>query len=163
VAALDASHYLVGVRQPEVAVGYAVTTDVGRTWNLVSLENVYATKVFVHAGEYWAFGIEYLDRQNHGGYGAPVSLHSKDGETWIHGARGPYEFPSCNAQGCYLWDGVVEDLYGARERFWVMPQDEILTRTWAIARNRACTLGANLMCAPAAETEHVPERPARPF
>ena len=163
VATLDSSHYLLGVRQPQVSVGYAVTTDAGKSWKLIHVDNVYATKVFVHAGEYWAFGIEYLNRQDHGGYGAPVSLHSKDGETWIHGVRGPYEFPSCNAEGCYLWDGVVEDLYGQRERFWVMPQDRTLTRTWAIAGNHACTLGTGIMCAPAVATEQMPQRPARPF
>jgi photosystem II stability/assembly factor-like uncharacterized protein len=162
VAALDPTHYLVGLRQPQVSVGYAVTTDAGRRWSLVHVDNVYATKVFAHAGEYWAFGIEYLSRQDHGGYGAPVSLHSKDGETWIHGVRGPYEFPSCNAQGCYLWDGVVEDLYGERERFWVMPQDRTLTRTWAIAGNRVCTLGGGVSCGPAAATEQLPQRPERP-
>ena len=102
VAALDSTHYLVGIRQPNVAVGYAVTADAGTTWRLVHVDNVYATKVFVRDGQYWAFGIEYLDRQNHGGYSAPVSLHSKDGVTWIHGVRGPNEFHVCNSQGCPL-------------------------------------------------------------
>ena len=86
-AALDPTHYVIGIRQPGVSVGYAVTEDAGTTWKLVHLDDVYATKVFVHEREYWAFGVEYLNRQNQGGYGAPVSLHSKDGETWEHGAR----------------------------------------------------------------------------
>lgn len=159
VAALDATHYLLGIRQPQVAVGYAVTSDGGRTWKLVHLDNVYATRVFLHDGQYWAFGIEYLDREHGGGYGAPVSLHSNDGITWTHGVRGPNEFPSCNAQGCYLWDGVVENLYGTHERFWVLPQDGNLTKIWAIAGNRACTVGRNILCGPAVTTEQPPQRP----
>jgi hypothetical protein len=154
VAALDSTHYVIGIRQPGVAVGYATTKDAGMTWKLVHVNNVYATRVFVHNGEYWAFGIEYLDRQNHGGYGAPVSLHSKDGETWMHGVRGPNEFPSCNLQGCFLRDGLVEDLYGEHERFWALPQDGTMSRIWAIAGDRACTIAAITKCGPAIATEH---------
>ena len=157
VATLNATHYLLGIRQPQVAVGYAVTTDGGETWKLVHIDNVYATRVFVHDGQYWAFGIEYLDRERGGGYGAPVSLHSDDGITWTHGLRGPNEFPSCNSQGCYLRDGVVEDLYGTHERFWILPQDGTMTKTWAIAGDRACTIAQNIRCGPAEVTEQPPQ------
>jgi photosystem II stability/assembly factor-like uncharacterized protein len=149
VAALDSTHYLVGIRQPGVAVGYAATKDAGATWKLVRVDNVFATRVFVHNGEYWAFGIEYLDRQNHGGYGAPVSLHSKDGETWVHGVRGPNEFSSCTLQGCFLRDGIVEDLYGEHEKFWALPQDGTMSKVWAIAGDRVCTIAATTKCGPA--------------
>ena len=159
VAALDTTHYLLGVRHPQVAVGYAVTTDGGKTWRLVQVDNVYATRVFVHDGQYWALGIEYLNRERGGGYGAPVSLHSNDGITWTHGVRGPNEFPSCNSQGCYLWDGVVESLYGTHERFWILPQDGTMTKTWAIAGDQACTVGHNLLCGPAVVSEQPPQRP----
>jgi hypothetical protein len=150
VAALDSTHYLIGIRQPSIAVGYAVTKDAGTTWNLVHVDDIYATKVFVHNSEYWAFGIEYLDRQNHGGYGAPVSLHSKDGETWMHGVRGPNEFPSCNSQGCFLRDGFVEDLHGEHEKFWALPQDGTMSRIWASAGDRACTIADTTKCGPQA-------------
>lgn len=152
-AALDPTHYVIGIRQPGVSVGYAVTEDAGTTWKLVHLDDVYATKVFVHEREYWAFGVEYLNRQNQGGYGAPVSLHSKDGETWEHGARGPNEFPSCNSQGCFLRDGIVEDLYGQHERFWALPQDGTMSKLWAIAGNRGCTISGTTRCGPATVTE----------
>jgi hypothetical protein len=39
--------------------------------------------VFVHEGEYWAFGHELVHREKGGGYGVPLTLHSKDGETWV--------------------------------------------------------------------------------
>ncbi len=158
-AALDPMHYLLGIRQPQVAVGYAVTTDGGNTWKLVHLDNVFATKVFVHDGEYWAFGIEYLNREKGGGYGAPVSLHSTDGRTWVHGVRGPSEFSSCTSQGCYLWDGVVEDLYGEQPKFWVLPQDGTMTREWAIAKSHACMIDGSTKCGPAEFTEHLLSHP----
>lgn len=158
VAALDSTHNLIGIRQPQVAVGYAVTSDAGGSWKLVHLDDVYATRVFVHNGEYWAFGIEYLDREKGGGYGAPVSLHSKDGENWVHGVRGPNEFPSCNVQGCYLSDGVVEDLYGEHAKFWVLPQDGTMTKTWAIAGSFACMVAVTAKCGPAEVMEEPPAR-----
>ena len=158
VAALDPTHYLIGIRQPQIAVGYAVTSDAGRLWKLVHLDDVYATRVFVHDGEYWAFGIEYLDREKGGGYSAPVSLHSKDGENWVHGLRGPNEFPNCNFQGCYLSDGVVENLYGQRAKFWVLPRDGTMTKTWAIAGNFACMVAETAKCGLVEVTEEPPAR-----
>jgi len=159
VAALDSYRYLVAFREPQVAVGYAVTQDAGRSWKLIQLPNTYATRVYVHEGEYWAFGIEYLHREDHGGYGAPVSLHSKDGETWIHGARGPNEFATCTSQGCALWDGLVEDLYGEKARFWASPEHGFLSRKWAIASNRECAVDRDLVCAPVSRSDQPPPRP----
>ena len=179
-ASLDSTHYLLGVRHPQVAVGYAVSTDAGSTWRLIHLDNVYATKVFVHAGEYWAFGIEYLDREKGGGYGAPVSLHSKDGVTWIHGLRGPNEFSTCTSQSCYLREGVFEDLYGEQPKFWVKRHEELPTanaddphatpefhiveletrvKKWAIAKGRVCSINQHLQCDPVEVTSHLPARP----
>ena len=159
VAALDSLHYLVAFRQPQVAVGYAVTQDGGKTWKLVQVPNTYATRVFVHEGEYWAFGIEYLNREDHGGYGAPVSLHSRDGETWIHGARGPNEFSTCTRQGCSLWDGLLENLYGQQPKFWILPPIGSLQRKWAIAANHACVLDAALTCSTISVSDEAPPRP----
>jgi len=162
VAALNPSHYLVSLRQPQVAVGYAVTNDAGKSWSLVQLPDTYATRVYVHEGEYWAFGIEYLNREDHGGYGAPVALHSADGEKWVHGLRGPHEFATCTPQGCSLWDGLVEDLYGQTVKFWTMPEYGKLNRRWALSGNRVCAVDEMLICAPASETEVILPMPARP-
>ena len=160
VAALDSLHYLVAFRQPQVAVGYAVTQDGGKTWKLVQVSNTYATRVFVHEGEYWAFGIEYINREDHGGYGAPVSLHSKDGENWIHGARGPNEFSTCTRQGCSLWDGLIENLYGPQPKFWILPANGSLQRKWAIAANHACVLDSGLTCSIISVSDEAPPRPS---
>jgi photosystem II stability/assembly factor-like uncharacterized protein len=162
VAALNATHYLIAFRHPQVAVGYAVTSDAGKTWRLVQVPNTHATRVFVHEGEYWAFGIEYLNREDHGGYSAAVSLHSKDGKTWLHGQRGPYEFNTCNQQGCSLWDGAAVNLYGERARFWILPEFGYLPRKWAIAENRVCVVDQELACSSISTSDETPLRPARP-
>lgn len=81
VAALDSSHYLVAMREPQIENIYSVSQDAGKTWKRIHIDDVYAQAVFPRSGEFWSFGIEYLDRKHGGGYSAPVVLHSKDGET----------------------------------------------------------------------------------
>jgi len=158
VAALDKSHYLMIRRQPGVEDAFVVTKDGGKSWKLIHMQNdatnrVLAWAVFVHQGEFWAFGHELVHREKGGGYGAPLTLHSKDGENWVHGVRGPDEFNICNSQGCYLWDGVVEELYGEHEKIWALPQDKSLTEKWAIVGNKICSVGSALKCAVATATD----------
>lgn len=164
VAALDSSHYLMLRRQPNVEDAMVITKDAGKSWKLVHMQNdasnrVLARTVFVHGGEYWAFGMELIHREKGGGYGVPLKIHSRDGETWTHGARGPNEFGACTSQGCYLWDGVVEVLYGEHEQFWSMPQDGSLNNKWAITGSTACTINGDLKCAFAALTDAPQPRP----
>lgn len=168
VAALDDSHFLLLRRQPEVEDVFMVTKDGGKSWKAVHPQNDASNRalprmVFVHEGEYWAFGHELIHREKGGGYGVPLVLHSRDGETWVHGEAGPKEFDSCNSQGCYMWDGVVEVLYGEHEQFWSFPQDGSLSKNWAIAESAGCTVteGA-LKCGPAHVTEKPLSRPEEP-
>jgi photosystem II stability/assembly factor-like uncharacterized protein len=167
VAALDSSHFLMLRRQPEVEDVFVVTKDGGRSWKIVHPQNdatnrVLPRMVFVHQGEYWAFGHELVHREKGGGYGVPLTLHSKDGETWAHGVAGPNEFGSCNSQGCYMWDGAVEALYGEHEQFWALPQDGSLSGKWAIAGSAGCTVGSTLKCGRAAVTDKPADRPEVP-
>lgn len=164
VAALDSSHYLMLRRQPNVEDAFVITVDGGKSWKLVHMQNdasnrVLARTVFVHQGEYWGFGHELVHREKGGGYGVPLTIHSKDGEVWTHGISGPNEFEECNSQGCHLWDGVVETLYGEHEQFWSMPQDHSLSDKWAIVGNTACTVNGGLKCSPATLTEKPQPRP----
>jgi len=166
VAAIDSSHYLMLRRQPNVEDAFVITNDAGKSWKLVHMQNdasnrVLARTVFVHGGEYWAFGMELVHREKGGGYGVPLTIHSRDGETWTHGVRGPNEFGACNPQGCYLWDGVVEVLYGEHEQFWSMPQDGSLSDKWAIAGHGACTIKGTLKCSSVALTDRLPARPEK--
>lgn len=158
VAALDSAHFLMLRRQPNVEDAFVVTNDGGRSWKLVHMQNdtsnrVMARTVFIHQGEYWAFGMELVHREKGGGYGVPLVMHSKDGETWIHGNRGAKEFEACTAQGCYLWDGTLEVLYGEHEQFWALPQDGTLSDKWAIAGATVCTVNRTLKCASATSTD----------
>lgn len=82
VAALDSSHFLMLRRQPEVEDVFVVTKDSGRSWKIVHPQNdatnrVLPRMVFVHQGEYWAFGHELVHREKGGGYGVPLTLHQK--------------------------------------------------------------------------------------
>jgi len=158
VAALDSTDYLMVRRQPGIEDVFLVTHDAGKSWHVVHQRNDATNRelvrwVFVHGGEYWAFGMELVHRDTGGGYGVPLTLHSKDGETWVHGTSGPTEFGGCNRQGCYMWDGAVESLYGTHEQFWNLPQDSSLSIKWAIAGDRACTVSSVVECSQAAMTE----------
>jgi photosystem II stability/assembly factor-like uncharacterized protein len=168
IAALDSSHFLMLRRQPEVEDVFLGTKDGGKSWKIVHPQNdatnrVLPRTVFVHQGEYWAFGHELVHREKGGGYGVPLALHSKDGETWTHGVAGPSEFDSCSPQGCYMWDGAVEVLYGEREQFWALPQDGSLSKRWAIAEGTGCTVtDSTLKCGRATVTEKPVDRPEVP-
>lgn len=166
VAALDSTHYLMIREHPEVEDIYVVTNDGGMSWKVVHQRNDATNRelarwVFVHGGEYWAFGMELVHRDTGGGYGVPLTLHSKDGETWAHGVNGGlHEYGGCNSQGCYMWDGTVEVLYGERAQYWALPQDGSLSfLEWAIARGHVCTVSAHLECGPAVNTEEPQARP----
>jgi photosystem II stability/assembly factor-like uncharacterized protein len=80
IAALDGSHFLMLRRQPEVEDVFLATKDGGKSWKVVRPQNdatnrVLPRMVFVHQGEYWAFGGELVHREKGGGYGVPLALH----------------------------------------------------------------------------------------
>jgi photosystem II stability/assembly factor-like uncharacterized protein len=168
IAALDSAHVLMLRRQPEVEDVFMVTKDGGKSWKIVHPQNDATNRarprmVFVHQSEYWAFGNELVHREKGGGYGVPLTLHSKDGETWTHGIAGPKEFASCNSQSCYMWDGAVEVLYGEREQFWSLPQDGSLSDKWAIAGATGCTVSNSILkCGRATVTEKPAQKPEVP-
>ncbi|HEV7219287.1 MAG TPA: YCF48-related protein [Terriglobales bacterium] len=168
VAALDSSHYLMIRRHPTIEDVFVITQDAGRSWNVIPMQNdatnrVLANWVFVHGAEYWAFGMELVHREKGGGYGVPLTLRSKEGETWTHGVLGPNEYSGCTSQGCAIRDGTVESLYGAREQYWALPQDGSMGSQWAIAGDHACTISASLECGPAMVTDTPqPPRPRNP-
>lgn len=168
IAALDRAHFLMLRRQPEVEDVFLVTKDSGKSWQVVHPQNDATNRalprmVFVHQGEYWAFGHELVHRERGGGYGVPLTLHSKDGETWTHGVAGPREFDSCSSQGCYMWDGAVEVLYGEPEQFWALPQDGSLGKKWAIAGGTGCTVSDSILkCGRATVTEKPANEPEVP-
>lgn len=158
VAALDASHYLMIRRRPEIEDIFVATEDGGRSWKVVhqrydDTNREFARQIFIHGGEYWAFGMELVNRQTRGGYGVPLTIHSHDGEQWAHGVNGPQGFRNCNGQGCKLWDGTVETVYGEHEQYWNMPQDFSLSDKWAIVGNRACTVSTVTECGPVVVAE----------
>lgn len=148
VAALSPTHMAAAIRQPDVEERYLSTVDGGKTWASQHLPNTIANSLFVHEGEYWAFGIEYLGREHNpgGGYSVPVALHSTDGQIWQHGVRATREFSGCTEQGCILPYGVIEALYGTTEKIWSLPQNLPMTRNWAMSGDRVCVVDRELRC-----------------
>lgn len=166
VAALDSTHYVMIREHPDVEDAYVVTGDGGKSWKIVhqredATNRELARWVSVHGGEYWAFGMELVHREAGGGYGVPLTLHSKDGEKWTHGVNGGlHEYGGCNSQGCYMWDGTIETLYSEHEGYWALPQDGSMSVSkWAITEKRACTVGTHLECGPAVATKEPQPRP----
>jgi len=161
VASLDANHAAIALHQTQGENIFVLTSDGGKTWNSLHLDNTFAGQLYVHRGEYWAFGIEYLEREKSGGYGAPVALHSVDGKKWVHGAKAPTEFNSCTVQGCILYDGAIADLYGDKPDYLQVPADGSLGPDWAFANGSVCTVSPHAKCALANWASVVPPRPAQ--
>jgi hypothetical protein len=159
IAALDSNHYLMIRRQPDIEDVLVETADGGKSWKLVHVRNDSTNRelprqVLVHAQEYWVFGMELVNRQQGGGYGIPMTLHSKDGQTWSHGANGGlHEFGRCNQQGCYLYDGTAEISYTDQPKYWAMRQDFSFSKVWAVTGSRACTISSVTECGPALVTD----------
>jgi hypothetical protein len=158
VAALDSSHYVILRRQPKIEDVFVVSADGGKSWKVVHQRNdetnrELAQQLFVHDGEYWAFGMELVHREQGGGYGVSMTLHSKDGGTWTHGNGGLNEFRACRVQGCIMSNGALETLYGLRAQYWALPQGASLSGTWALAGNRACTIDTTIECGSAVMTD----------
>jgi len=162
VVALDPANYLMALHQPQGEHIFASTRDSGKTWTAKHLEDVYVSTVFPHAGEYWGFGIQILERKKGGGYSAPVVVRSKDALAWAQALHGPKEWSSCVSQGCHIWDGTIEMLYGPREKFVALPQNNSLTARWALALNRVCTVGDLVRCASADYGDKPQPKPAPP-
>jgi photosystem II stability/assembly factor-like uncharacterized protein len=159
IASLDANHSAIALHQTQGENIFVITLDSGKNWKSVHLDNTFAGNLFTHKGEYWAFGIEYVEREKRGGYSVPVAIHSADGEKWAHGVRAPAEFNSCVFQGCILYDGAIADLYNEKPVFLAVPADGSLQPSWALAKDTVCTVGVMLKCARSAVVSEVPQRP----
>lgn len=158
-AGLDPSRAAIALHQKEGENFFFVTQDAGKTWKTIHLDNIFAGTLFSRNSEYWAFGIEYLEREKSGGYSAPVALHSSDGISWSHGTRSPNEFTSCTSQGCILYDGAIVNLYAEKPTYIVVPADETLQSSWALAKGNVCVAGIRLKCTPAEIKDTPPPRP----
>lgn len=162
IAALSRTHYAVAAHQEQGENIIVSTTDGGKSWIPTHIVNTFAGTLLPHEGEYWAFGIEYLGREHDpsGGYSAPVTLHSRDGQVWEHGVRASTEFDGCTMQGCYLRYGVLEDLYGKSEKVWSLPQDSAMTNKWAMVGDTLCTVDRGLKCGKAIPSDAPQPPPA---
>jgi hypothetical protein len=159
VASLDPLHDAIALHKTQGENIFVFTSDGGANWKSLHLDNTFAGLLFTHQHEYWAFGVEYLEREKGGGYSAPVALHSTDGETWTHGVRSPSEFNSCTEQGCVMHLGAIVNLYEAQPGFIAVPPDGSLHARWAFAQDTVCTVSVGLQCAAANIQSTAPARP----
>jgi hypothetical protein len=159
VASLDPQHLAIALHKTHGENIFVFTADGGATWKSLHLDNTFAGLLFTHTHEYWAFGVEYLEREKSGGYSAPVALHSADGEEWAHGVRPPSSFNSCTEQGCVMHAGAIVQLYDAQPSFIAVPPDGYPRPRWAFAVATVCTVDVDLRCAPASVQATPPARP----
>jgi len=123
VAAIASDRLAILVNKTQGENLFIASKDGGATWTAIHLEDAYASRLFVHSGECWAFGMEILERKKGGGYGAALPLHSTDGLEWTHGAKSPWEFKSCVPHGCVLYDGAIAQLYHTKPEYSSREQD----------------------------------------
>jgi hypothetical protein len=159
IAAVDAVHFTLLLSMTQGENIFLSTQDGGATWKPLHIDNTYAGELFAHNGRFWAFGMEIVERQNHGGYGVPLVLYSSDGLVWAHGAKAPTEFEKCTSQGCVLYDGAIAELYNEKPHYTPFPADGTLTSTWAISKDNLCTVGLALNCVGVRPSDDLPSRP----
>jgi len=107
VAALSLKKKIMIRRQFNIEDVFLVTANGGRSWKVVhqrfdETNRELARQIFIHGGEYWAFGAELVNRQKQGGYDVPLAIHSNDGEHWAMGSMGRtgLEVAMCKVANC---------------------------------------------------------------
>ncbi len=161
LAALDANHCMILLMQGALSAWrFFATADAGKTWTVAEIPSIGLRSLVVRNGEYWAFGHEVIEKDKPGGgYGVALALHSADGKHWEHGVRSPKEYIECNAQGCLLWDGAIVDVFHNKPIFIIVPTAGALTNKWAAGGGNVCSVGDDLKCASATQSETLPARP----
>ena len=162
VQAADANHMAIVLSEGNssaYAYKLLLSKDGGSKWSASDVPSTGLNRLFAHDGEYWFTGMEVIEKDKPGGgYGVPLVMHSPDGEKWTHLPRwSKHEFSVCNSQGCLYWDGAAVQLPPATPlKFWSFPPEKVVTAKWAIANGTICTVGADLRCAVATETQTMP-------
>ena len=161
VAALDKNHFMILMEEgPYSDQIFLFTSDGGKIWKTNYVPSVGIRRLAVHDGEYWAFGMEVIEKDKPGGgHSVPLALHSRDGVRWVHGARSPKELQACTEQGCILWDGAIVDLYHEKPLLWSVPADQSLTSVWALARGTVCSVGLAVKCVSSRLVDAPPPKP----
>ncbi len=162
VVAADANHEAIVLSQGSSSV-YAyklfLTKAGGAKWVASDVPSTGLGRLVGHGGEYWFAGMEVIEKDKPGGgYGVPLVMHSPDGEKWTHLPRwSKDEFSQCNSQGCLYWDGAGIQLPPTSPiKYWSFAPEKVVTAKWAVARDKMCSVGISLKCAPVKTTETMP-------
>ena len=153
LASLDSNHMLIVVSDGDSQVDaykLLVTKNGGEDWRLVSVSSTGLSSVTIYKGEYWAAGMEVIEKDKPGGgYGVPLVMRSADGETWTHFTKwAAKEFSECNSQSCLFGDGSGTDFRAASPQgYWKFPSEKAVSARWAVAQGSICSVGTKLQCA----------------
>ena len=136
------------------------TQDGGKSFKTISVPDVGLIQLTTHAGEYWTFGHEVIEKEKKGGgYGVALVMHSSDAEKWEHSSRPEPEFSSCANDGCLVWDGVGADPLAPKTTYWTFPSGKVITPNWARTGDSLCTISGNVSCTSVTITNTLSTRP----
>lgn len=159
LAALDSNRMAILVKQGPAAYydqRIVITKDGGKDWKTENIEHVGLGALLSQHGEYWALGIEVIDRGNHGGHSVSLVMHSADAENWTKQPRPAKEIETCTSGGCLLWNGAGVDPFGAKPSYWTFPPEKPTSAKWAVTNYAICTIVADLLCAGISPAAAVP-------
>jgi hypothetical protein len=163
LAALDTDHMAVLLKEGPAQYydqRIVATQDGGKTFKTINIPDVGLIELTTHAGEYWAFGHEVIEKEKKGGgYGVALAMHSSDAEKWEHSPRPEREFDNCTSDGCLMWDGVGANPFAPKTTYWTYPSGKVITPKWAMTGDSLCTISGHLSCTTVARTETLPSRP----
>lgn len=168
VVALDANHMAIVMSQGNAAYydyRLLVTEDGGATWKSVAISHTGLDSLATYNGEYWAAGLEVIDRDSHGGHSVPLVMHSADGENWTHLIKwAPKEFDACNSETCLFDNGAGVDFRSSSpQSYWTFPLEKVVTAKWAVANNGICSVGVDLKCVAITATPAMPPDSVTPY
>lgn len=133
-----------------------VTNDGGGSWEIQNPEHTVLGTLIDRNGEYWALGVEVVDRQNHGGHAISLVMHSPDAENWSKQVRPQKEIQNCTSSGCLLWNGAGVDPFGGEPSYWTFPPEKPPTAKWAATNSVICTVSETVQCAQVSLSPTVP-------
>lgn len=133
-----------------------VTNDGGVSWKIQNPEHTVLGTLIDRDGEYWALGIEVVDRQNHGGHSVSLVMHSSDAEKWSRQVRPAKEIENCTSSGCLLWNGAGVDPFGEEPSYWTFPPEKPPVAKWAATSSVICTVSETVQCAQLSPSSTVP-------
>lgn len=162
LAEIDANHMAVMLKQGAAQYepqAFLITSDAGKSWQIVNIPNVTLYSFLPVQGKYWTVGTEVVGKdQPGGGHAVPVALYSSDGVSWTHStddlsACRPEMCVACKPQGCLSSNGTITDPFGTVTTYRAFTSESKLTPNWAATDSAMCFVGSGILCSALKATE----------